>query len=154
MTDIVLMKASGGLLVPADQKSAEHIAKLKLGAGVKVKMTKCNNIQFHRKMFALLGVAFDAWESPELEYKGERVSKNIEQFREDITILAGFYTFAVRLDGSVRFNAKSWSFEKMDDVEKEALYNKIIDVVLAKILTKYTRSDLDEVVERVLRFDK
>ena len=152
VTDVVLMKIAGGALAPVDQQGIDYLAKLKLGAGVKVKVTKHNNVAFHRKMFALLGLAFDAWESPALEYRGEAITKTIEQFREDITILAGFFDTAVRLDGSIRFTAKSWSFERMDDEEKERLYNSIINVVLSRILTKYTRDDLDNVVEQLLRF--
>lgn len=152
MTDIVLMKVSGGVLAPVDQAGIDYLAKFKLGAGVKVKATKHNNVQFHRKMFALLGLAFDAWEAPALIHKGEPVAKNIDQFREDITILSGFYDSAIRLDGSIRFTAKSWSFEKMDDGEKEKLYNAIINTVLAKVLTKYTRDDLDRVIADLLRF--
>lgn len=152
MTDIVLMKVAGGVLAPVDQRGIDYLAKFKLGAGVKVKATRHNNVAFHRKMFALLGLAFDAWEAPALEYKGEAVAKNIDQFREDITILSGFYESAIRLDGSIRFTAKSWSFEKMDDEEKERLYNAIINVVIAKVLTNYTRDDLDAVVEKLLRF--
>lgn len=148
------MKVSGGALVPVDQRGIDYIGKLKLGAGVKVKATKHNNVRFHRKMFALLDLAFDAWESPPLEYKGVAIAKNLDQFRDDITILAGFYETAVRLDGSIRFTAKSWSFEKMDDEEKERLYNSIINVVLTRILTNYTRDNLDEVVEQLLRFDR
>lgn len=152
MTDIVLMKIAGGVLAPIDQAGIDYLAKFKLGAGVKVKATRHNNVAFHRKMFALLGLAFDAWEAPTLEYKGEAVAKTIDQFREDLTILAGFYDSAIRLDGSIRFTAKSWSFERMDDEEKEKLYNAIINVVLAKVLTKYTRDDLDTVIENLLRF--
>lgn len=148
------MKVAGGALVPVDQRGIDYLGKLKLGAGVKVRATKHNNVRFHRKMFALLGLAFDAWESPRIEYKGEQIAKNIDQFREDITILAGFYESAVRLDGSIRFTAKSWSFESMDDEEKERLYNSIINVVLTRILTNYSRDDLDAVVEQLLRFDR
>ena len=146
------MKVTGGALVPVDQRGIDYLSKIKLGAGVKVKVTKHNNVAFHRKMFALLGLAFDAWESPPLEYRGEPITKTIEQFREDVTILAGFFDTAVRLDGSIRFTAKSWSFERMDDEEKERLYNSIINVVLSKVLTKYTRDDLDNVIENLLRF--
>lgn len=152
MTDIVLMKIAGGTLAPVDQAGIDYLAKFKLGAGVKVKVTKHNNVGFHRKMFALLGLAFDAWEAPALQYKGEPVAKTIEQFREDLTILAGFYDSAIRLDGSIRFTAKSWSFERMDDEEKERLYNAIINVVLAKVLTNYTRDDLDAVIDGLMRF--
>lgn len=152
MTEIVLAKTAGGALVPVDQAGADYIAKMKVGAGVKMKATRYNNVAFHRKMFALLGVAFDAWNAPALEHKGVAVAKTIEQFREDITILAGFYEASVRLDGSIRFTAKSWSFSQMPDEEKEKLYSNIIDVVLSRILTNYTRDDLDNVVEQILRF--
>lgn len=152
MTEVVLSKGANGVLIPADQQSADCVAKLKLGVGVKVKMTRYNNVQFHRKLFALCNLAYESWEPAEATHKGEVVAKNFDQFRDDLTILSGFYTSAIRLDGSIRFIAKSWSFERMDDVEKEKLYNSIIDVVLARILTKYTREDLDYVVEKLLRF--
>lgn len=156
MTEIVLAKAAGGALIPVDQQGIEALAKLKLGAGVKVKATriKPNNLLFHKKIFALANLAYETWEPTEPTYKGQIVAKNFEQFRDDITILSGFYTTAVRLDGSIRFIAKSWSFEAMDDQEKEALYNAIINVVLSRILTKYTRDDLDVVIEKLLRFDR
>lgn len=152
MAQIVLMKTPGGALAPVDQQGIDCLAKIKLGAGVKVSVTKHNNVAFHRKMFSLLGLAFDAWDAPALEYKGESVVKTIEQFREDITILAGFFESSVRLDGSIRFSAKSWSFEKMDDEEKERLYNSIINVVLERVLTKYTRGDLDNVIAQLMGF--
>lgn len=152
MTDIVLMKVAGGALMPVDQRGIDYLSKIKLGLGVKVKVTKSNNVRFHRKMFALLGLAFDAWDAPPIEYRGEPIAKNIDQFREDITILAGFYESAVRLDGTIRFSAKSWSFEKMDDDEKERLYNSIINVVLEKVLTTYTRGSLENVINQLLGF--
>lgn len=152
MTDIVLMKIAGGYLAPVDQQGIDYLAKFKLGAGVKVKATRHNNVAFHRKLFALLGLAFDAWEAPAVEYRGEPVAKNIDQFRADLTILAGFYDSAIRLDGTIRLTARSWSFERIGDEEKERMYNAIINVVLAKVLTNYTRDDLDAVIENLLRF--
>lgn len=154
MTEIIFTKAAGGALVPVDQAGVDYLAKMKLGAGVRFKATRVtpNNYKFHKKMWALLDLAFDAWEPIEPSYKGEVVAKNKEQFREDITILAGFYTTAVRMDNSIRFSAKSWSFESMDDDEKERLYSAIINVVLAKVLTRYTRADLDNVINQLLGF--
>lgn len=150
--DIVLMKTPGGTLAPVDQTGIDYIAKLKTGAGVRVKATKYNNVAFHRKLYALLNVAYDAWDPAPVMHKGEPITKTIEQFREDLTILAGYYESSVRLDGSIRFTAKSWAFGSMDDVEKEKMYSSIINVVLAKILTGSTRADLDDIVENVLRF--
>lgn len=150
--EIVLAKAANGCLVPVDQQGIDAIAKMKLGQGVKVVMTRHNNVAFHRKLFALANLAYEAWEPEELQHKGEVIAKNFDQFREDITILAGFYEARVRLDGSIRFIAKSWSFARMPDDEKDRLYNSIINVVLSRILTNYTRDDLDNVVNQVLAF--
>lgn len=150
--ELVLAKAANGSLVPVDQQSIEAIAKLKLGQGVKVTVTRHNNVAFHRKIFALANLAYEAWEPVNKEHKGVPILKNFDQFREDITILAGFYETRVRLNGEVRFIAKSWSFARMPDDEKDRLYNGIINVVLSNILTNYTRDDLDNVVNQVLSF--
>jgi hypothetical protein len=152
MTEIVLLKTPSGALVPCDPQAAEYIAKLRLGTGVRVKVTKQRNVQFHRKFFALLNLAFEAWEPTQKEYKGTPIAKNFEQFRNDVTVLAGHYETSVTLKGEVRLTAKSISFGNMDADTFDALYSSVIDVVLARILTKYTRDDLDTVIENVLRF--
>lgn len=153
MAEIVLTKTPGGALVPVDQAGVDYLAKLKAGAGVKVTITRHNNVAFHRKLFALANYAFDCWEPGTKEYKGQPIEKNFDQFREDITILAGFYTTQFRLDGSFRHIADSWSFARMDDDKKERLYNGIINAVLKYVLRDTTRADLDAVVEQLLRFD-
>lgn len=150
--EIYLTKTAGGTLAPADQQAVDYIGKLKLGASVRATVVQPRNIKFHRKLFALLNIAFDAWEPGELRYKGEPVQKQFEQFRNDVTILAGYYESSINLRGEVRLTAKSISFASMDEEEFGALYSSIINVVLAKILTNYSRDDLDTVVENVLRF--
>jgi hypothetical protein len=152
MTEIVLTKTPSGTLAPVDQTGMEYIAKLKVGAGVKATIKRARNVQFHRKLFALLNIAFDAWEPVDKEYKGVKIAKNFNQFRNDVTVLAGYYETTVTLKGEVRLTAKSISFANMDEDEFGALYSSIIDVILARILTKYTREDLDRVVDEVLRF--
>jgi hypothetical protein len=152
MTAIVLTKAANGALVPVDQHGIDYIAKMKLGAGMSCMVKKHNNVQFHRKIFALANLAYEAWEPVATTHKGEVVAKNFDQFRDDLTILAGFYETRVRLNGDIRFIAESWSFASMTDEKKDRLYNSIINVVLSRILTKYTRDDLDNVVNQVLAF--
>lgn len=152
MSEILVTKTAGGALAPADQQAADYIAKLKLGESVKVKATRMRNPQFHRKFFALLNLAFDAWEPTENTYRGEPVRKNFEQFRNDVTVLAGYYDTAVTLKGETRLTAKSISFGSMGQDEFEALYSAVVDVILARVLTQYTRDDLDTVIERLMSF--
>lgn len=153
MTDIVLMKTAGGALIPADPQAAAYIAKLKLGAGVRATIVRQNNLQFHRKLMALFNLGFEAWEPGELLYKGIAVAKQFDQFRKDITILSGYADTVVNFKGEVRLVAKSLSFASMSQAEREDLYSAVINVILTRILTHYTRDDLDVVIENLLRFD-
>lgn len=153
MTDIVLAKTASGALIPADQQAQDFLAKIKLGAGVTVSIKRHRNIGHHRKYFALMNLAFDAWEPECKKYKGEHVLKNFDQFRNDVTVLAGHYEPATTLKGDVRLTAKSISFGSMSQDDFDSLYNATINVILSRVLTSYRRDDLDEVVERLLRFD-
>lgn len=154
MTEIVLMKMAN-ILVPHDEAAAEFIQKMKAGALMHADFKKVRNYQFHKKYFALVTFAFDQWEPRGgLTYQGQPVAKNKERFRKDIAILAGFFESTVNLKGEVRLEAKSISFAQMDEIQFEALYSATIDVILSRILTKYTRDDLEAVVEQLLRFDR
>lgn len=152
MTDILVAKGQGGILIPMDESSAQYITKLKLGDALRVKVTRLNNPKFHRKLMALFQVGFEAWEPGEHTYKGETIAKNFDQFRNDCTVLAGYYDSAVTLKGEVRLTAKSLSFNNMDQDEREALYSAVINVLLTRVLRNYTREDLENVVNRIMEF--
>jgi hypothetical protein len=152
MTDVTLMKSTNGALIPCDAGAQEFIAKLKAGAGVRAKISKVRNINFHRKFFALLNIGFEAWETPDLEYAGMKVEKEFERFRKDVTILAGFYTPVYNMKGEVRLEAKSIAFGNMSEDEFERVYSAVANVLLTRILKNYTREDLDSVVEQIMGF--
>lgn len=149
---IILTKTASGALAPIDQQSIDAIAKLKLGEGVEVSIKYVNNVEFHRKLFALLNFAFDHWEPVGIKYKGIQVEKNFEQFRRDLICLAGHGEAVINLKGEIRVVAKSLKFSKMDQEEREALYSSVINVILKKILTNYTKQDLDNVINNLLAF--
>lgn len=153
MTTLALAKISDGTLIAIDDDSCEYIENMAQGDAITVTPKKLNNPAFHRKLFALFKLAYDAWEAPNLEYKGEVVAKNFDQFRRDITILAGFYETTVNLKGEVRLIAKSLSFDKMDNDGREKVYNAVINVILARILKDKSREELDDWVEKVMQFD-
>lgn len=113
------------------------------------------NGKFHRKFFALLDVGYEAWDPDRKHksYKGMAVEKNREQFREDITIAAGYYAQTFDLKGRMVIRAKSISFAKMDDVEFENLYQAVVTVLLREVCTTYkNRAELDGVVEQIVGF--
>lgn len=152
MTEALLRKVQGGALIPADDESAAALMRVKAGDLVRVKWARPRNAKFMRKFFAMLNVGFDAWEPPELEHKGLPVQKNFDRFRKDVVIAAGFYDAVANLKGEVRAEAHSISFANMTDDEFEKVYSAVANVLLQKVLRNYTRSDLDRVVEELMRF--
>lgn len=113
------------------------------------------NQKFHRKFFAMLNFAFDAWEPNRKRktYKGRAVTKNFERFRKDVLILAGFYEQTFDLRGRMTLEAQSISFANMDDAEFELVYSAVADVILGEILTGYAgREELDRVVDQMMGF--
>lgn len=133
----------------------KRVKSMEPGELAKVEMVIPRNGKFHRKFFALLSVGFSHWQSGRKHktFKGQPVEKNFDTFREDITVLAGFYEQHFDVRGRMVLKAKSISFAKMDDAEFERLYNAVADVLLENVLTTYAgRAELDEVVSRIMSF--
>jgi hypothetical protein len=139
-------------LIPSDATQLELFEELKPNGEYKVVLTQPRSLPLHRKFFALLDVAFEAWEPEPQFYKGVQIEKNRERFRKDIIIMAGYFVPVVNVKGEVRLEAKSISFSRMDQTEFEALYSRVIDIILQKILMHYTRDDLEEQVQKILGF--
>lgn len=131
-----------------------RLIKLSPGELAQVEITIPRNPKFHRKFFALLNLGFDAWEPPcNMFYDELLVTKNFEQFREDITIAAGYYEVTHDLHGNLKLRAKSISFSNMDDTEFEKVYSAVADVLLRDVLKTYAgRAELDDVVNKVMGF--
>lgn len=146
------MQKVSGVFVPLSDVDRDVVSRMRSGDVIRCNFTQPRNVKFHRKFFALLEVGFDAWEPPETEYRGLPTQKDPERFRKDCITAAGFYDVVSSLDGSVRLEAKSMSFASMDEEEFNRLYNAIANVILMKVLTNYTRDDLDRVVEQILMF--
>ncbi|MCK5603540.1 DUF1367 family protein [Candidatus Pacearchaeota archaeon] len=126
---------------------------IKNGEVVSAEIKRPRNYRFLKKYFTLMNYAFGVWEPDCLEYNGKPVGKSFERFREDITILSGYYTLTENIKGEVRAEAKSISFGKMDDDEFACLYSKTIGVLLKHVLKNYTREDIDNVIDNIIGFD-
>lgn len=151
-TELLLMRGPGRILLPTDEHAEEYIGKLKAGQWVRAEVKKVRNYKFLQKYMVMMRFAFDHWEPREQTYLGQVVAKDFDQFRRDVTILAGFYEAAYRVDGTVVMTAKSISFANMEEGEFDRVYNESLNVILAKVLRSYSRAQLDEVVDRLLQF--
>jgi len=158
VSEVVLVKTTGGALAPADDGARAFIEKIKAGQGVSATVRKARNVRFHRKMFALFKLAFDAWEPmTPLEYKGLPVSKDFDRFRKDMTILAGFYKAVYNARGEVRLEAESLSFGSMDEERFNLVYRAVLSVIWDRVLRSVgyaSKEQVDGVVEELLRFDQ
>lgn len=145
-----------GEIDKADWKKLWQTVKgMEPGEVLKLSFKKIRNGKYHRKFFALLNFAFDAWEPgrQHKSYKGMPVAKNFERFRKDVVIQAGFYEQTFDLDGRMRLEAQSISFANMDDLEFEKVYSAVADVILQKVLITYQgREELDKVIQEVMGF--
>lgn len=149
---------AGGMLRPVCDEDLARLSKMKTNDVVMVDVKRVRNYRFHRKFFALLTFAFDLWcergTGKGIEYKGQHALPNFEQFREDVTILCGYYEMSVRLDGTVRINAKSIAFANMEQDDFDKLYDKAIDVILHKVIPQVnmTERELREAVNVTIGF--
>lgn len=163
MAEFEAVKTSDGKLRGFTQQDEEARVKFKkfvdeLEAGEFFRLTykRERNPKFHRKLFAMLKLAFDAWEPEKgrkrLTYKGAPIEKDFDQFRRDMLIRAGFYVAKYDAKGRVMLEAQSISFANMDDERFAEVYEAVLKVCLTDILTNYTRADADRVIEEMQRF--
>ncbi len=155
-TVLSLVATGGSLLAPADAAAAEYVGRLPENTYLHCEVSRPRNPGHHRKFFALMHVAFDLWSGtvePQV-YRGEQVLPNIDRFRKDVAILAGYGRPVVNVKGEVRVEAQSISFASMDQVEFDAFYNRILDVLMHKVLRGIDcdRADLEHAVAELEGF--
>ncbi|MBA5202213.1 DUF1367 family protein [Pectobacterium aroidearum] len=62
MTQLSLVKSSGGILVPSTPDTREYLNRLKVGSVICADFKKARNAAFHRKFFSLLNLGFHYFE--------------------------------------------------------------------------------------------
>ncbi len=136
----------GGVLTPYSIETAEWLGKQPDGKFFNAEISSPRNYIFHKKFFALLNATFPYWK-PRIEAtKWGEVEKCSKRYRQDLTILAGYYKQNVRFDGSVIIEADSISFAKMDEENFEVLYNRVLDIILRQVLVGWTIEQVDHLV--------
>ena len=91
---------------------------------------KQRNPAFHSKVFSFLRFCFEHWAS-DREFMNE--AGQFDVFRRHLTVIAGYYDSYHTIDGSVRIEAKSLAYDKMDDDEFEQVYTALINAAVRKI---------------------
>jgi hypothetical protein len=117
MATKVIVRAVPGGLQCVNQVEGDKLENL-LGQEVVATITRPRNLQFHRKLFALLGVGR---EMASTEF-------NPEQFRAYCIAGAGYCDY-IEHNGKLVAVPKSISFANMDDVEFQALYSAVLNFI-------------------------
>jgi len=140
-----------GVLCPADPGTERRIEKMKHGSVVHGDFKQARNYENHKRFFALMNIAFEAWTPGDL-LDGVKPEKNYDEFRKMLIIRAGYYTQVWNLDGTFSLVAKSMSFRYMGEVTFKEMFSNIVQVVIDNVLVNYTKDDVDRVVDEVIRF--
>ena len=156
MAEVYLTKNLLGQLEGAHAGDREYIAGLSVGAIYKAQITKPRNYKFHKKVFALIGIAYDLWDyaPQEMTHKGMKITpqKNFEQFREWSIIQIGCYDVIGFPNGEVRIRAQSLAFHMKDQDQVEKVYSDLLDFYLNDFLKHHSRADIEKAVQQLIQF--
>ena len=135
--DIFLLNTTEGLK-PCYDKDYDEKKKLKIGQTYKAKITLARNIQFHRKYFSLINLAW-AYQNEKTE---EFFKRDVEQFRKSVEMLAGW------CDTIYSIKRKEWieqprsiAFDKMDELEFRELYDSVRRILFEVFLKGITEEE-------------
>lgn len=144
------------MLLPADDAAKEALDKFKVGMVLAVEVKEQHNYQFLRKMMALFKLAYDhfcEYNLSETYFREVKVVPEFDRFRKDLTILAGHYTPVFSIKGEIRLEAKSLSFAKASNEDREKIFSDVLNAALNHVY----KAQLDErtlrhLVEEYIRF--
>lgn len=129
---LFFIKSQGGVLIPADSECIDNMQKVKNGDTIMIEYKPNRNYQFHKKAFALLNLVL----------ANQEHYKTIDNILEIVKFRAGYYETIVTHKGKKHYKTKSICFSKMDNLEFEKFYSKIIDVALE--LTGLLKKDIEK----------
>ena len=127
-----------GKIIPLYDSDYDKFKRVPKDKEVLVEIKQQRNSKFHRKFFALINMVFE----------NQDTYIDLDTFRKDLTIEAGFYTEYVDFHGELKRESKSISFAKMDEIEFSKLYGKFIDTVIR--ILKWDSEMIEENIESYL----
>jgi hypothetical protein len=127
---INMMKSYGGVFIPADDTEHEKTTKFKNNEMYEIDIKLSRNPKFHGKVFVFFNFCFSYW-SGHNKFMDDSAQK--DEFRKQLTILAGYYTECYNLQGDLIIRAESLSFASMSQERFEQVYSALINAALTHI---------------------
>ena len=116
-----------------DDNSKRIHKRHKFGEVVEFEHKQVRNVKFHRKFFSMLNLTF----------QNQDITDNQNDFREAVTIAAGYFHYQKQIDGTEIKRADSISFAKMDDIEFGRVYEDVFCVCLKLLGCKSEELELE-----------
>lgn len=135
---ICLQNTTSGLIPLYDSDLFEK-KKLKIGQIYEVEIKKARNVQFHKKFFALIKLA---WLNMPEKYDG--IYPHPENLRKAFLIEAGYFETYYLIDGTQIMEAKSIAFDNMDELEFREVYDRVLGLILKHILPYNTNEEVEQ----------
>ncbi|MAK91905.1 MAG: hypothetical protein CMI13_11805 [Oleibacter sp.] len=158
--EIYMVKTEGNIWIPASASDRESQTPLKIGHAYKVDVKEVRNYRFHKKGMALLRFLFDHWEPSEdansAMFHGQPVAKDFDQFRKNLTCLAGFYTPVWNMRGEVRVVPESLSFGSMSEERFRQVFKGLLNVGWQKILQQVgyrSPESVEQTLQELMHFE-
>ena len=136
----ILVRREGPKLGAADQISADIITGMKEKEIVTASIRRPRNPRHHALLFALLQLVFEH----------QQTYATIEQLLGALKLSIGLFDTELTLDGLPYVVARSISFASMDQTSFAIVYDKMLDVILTKIIPNTNRRDLELRVHDIL----
>lgn len=132
-------------LVPADKVSADELAELPANTVLRCQITRPRNPRHHAKYWALISAIFP--------HQTAYATRN--QLHEQLKKAVGFTIETVNLmTGEIEYEADSIAFDNLDQKGFEEVYERIVQVVLTRVLPGVGKRDLDAQVMDILEGSK
>ena len=128
--------------IPVDM-DMEKLKKIENGSIIELTYKQQRNYQFHKKVFAFFNYCFEFWRA-DREFLDER--GQFDLFRNNLTVLAGYYDEYYKIDGSARVEAKSLSYDKMTEDEFQSFYTALVNCAMRKIFKDCDESYYDTLI--------
>jgi len=137
MTAPAIFRKVFASLVPVNDGAEAALAKIKLGAEVRVKIDRPRNLQHHKKFWALMNIV----------YQNQNHYTALDHLVAALKTAVGHCDLIPGRDGKIVAIPKSIAFAQMDQTAFEEFYDQCIEVIAKHFLPGVDKDDLRREVE-------
>jgi hypothetical protein len=136
----IVMTKYGNSLIPSTAIDCDLFDKIEADRDVAVTVTQSRNLQQHKL----------AWSLVNLCYQHQSLYSTPEKLMDGIKMSIG-HTEEVRdVDGNTSFKPASISFEKLSQPEFRMFFDRMLDLIITKIIPGVGREDFENQVYHML----